>query len=988
MVDESFWKLKIKAYLHDPPEKAIILGQGEGHENIAKRYIQMLTGEENLPEVVKEADRIAAATTRPVLEKKEDEKITRPSITWVNDPLLINPLSGEHYDLKKYGGELKRWDLFDTGVENIKKYAQEAVNDELEKLKQKAGTDMRQLYFGLWRLLSDNLANNDKGGEARLGHLWRYLPADTRVPDHSIWDHISMTAALATALPNPSFLLFSIGPVQQFIATARRSQDLWIGSYLLSYLTWASIKTVVEKHGPDSIIFPSLAGQPLFDYWLKTSLNIDMKLPEVNALQIACFPNRFLALVPENEAKELGEKGRQAVYGAWRQICEFVKRSVEQKYGNELMQDNKWNELWQKQTEGYFETYWVALPWTWETKGASNVVGADAILCEYERLLGKSARLDEFQGVYKAFKENRPDFINVGTCYELLYDLTERVHGARKSIRDFRQCTEEGYKCTLCGEHEALHCEQSKYPDKSLEQAVRSFWSDLAKSILGYRVKPDGAERLCAVCAVKRLAVDYFRNEVFKETRFGQVFPSVSSIAVAPFQINVLERAKENNDFKIAIENFVGAMKNIDNERLFNAGCVTKAWRLACNHPTLGDTAKDFLHIDGDYLFMDNLSNIEKLEKELGIKISAAQLDTARAALKELLDLAADLDPPLIPSTYVAILHMDGDDMGKWLSGEMAPSLEDTIHAKVKATVADYIPVNSKRLMSPPLHTAISSALRDYALKFVRRVVEDWHAGTLIYAGGDDVLAILPKSEALAAAHDLRLLYSGNRGKWPCDMESNGGFVHVKSENVLYRMMGGTASLSGGIYIAHHSHSLQSAIQGARGMEALAKGWPGGKEGGKSKNALAVAAATRSGETRFAVLPFAEPQPDTAVKILETFYAEFAAGKLSPTIIAALSQEAEGLSSIIGTSDDLLNERIRYLFKRNIIRDKSQSEEGASKAIEAKATELSGLLQALVGMYQQHNYAKEHMPGQPANPFESALVVLRLALFLAREERS
>ncbi len=55
-------------------------------------------------------------------------------------------------------------------------------------------------------------------------------------------------------------LLIHIGPVQDFIATARRSRDLWFGSRLLSELSKAAAKAIVEKEGKqlDRLIFPAV----------------------------------------------------------------------------------------------------------------------------------------------------------------------------------------------------------------------------------------------------------------------------------------------------------------------------------------------------------------------------------------------------------------------------------------------------------------------------------------------------------------------------------------------------------------------------------------------------------------------------------------------------------------------------------------------------------------------------------------------------------
>ena len=51
----------------------------------------------------------------------------------------------------------------------------------------------------------------------------------------------------------------SIGPVQDFIASARRTRDLKFGSELLSELSKAAAKQISEKCGIESLIFPAPA---------------------------------------------------------------------------------------------------------------------------------------------------------------------------------------------------------------------------------------------------------------------------------------------------------------------------------------------------------------------------------------------------------------------------------------------------------------------------------------------------------------------------------------------------------------------------------------------------------------------------------------------------------------------------------------------------------------------------------------------------------
>lgn len=54
-----------------------------------------------------------------------------------------------------------------------------------------------------------------------------------------------------------TIFLCSIGPVQDFIATARRSRDLWYGSWFLSEVSKTVAKTIADTCGLNSLVFPA-----------------------------------------------------------------------------------------------------------------------------------------------------------------------------------------------------------------------------------------------------------------------------------------------------------------------------------------------------------------------------------------------------------------------------------------------------------------------------------------------------------------------------------------------------------------------------------------------------------------------------------------------------------------------------------------------------------------------------------------------------------
>ncbi len=91
-------------------------------------------------------------------------------------------------------------------------------------------------------------------------------------------------------------LAIALGPVQEFIATARRTRDLFAGSRLLSEAAACAAKTLAEEVGAENLIFPA---------------------PEDEAglerLAEAGIPNVLLVRVPEGKDPEaLGEAALRA----------------------------------------------------------------------------------------------------------------------------------------------------------------------------------------------------------------------------------------------------------------------------------------------------------------------------------------------------------------------------------------------------------------------------------------------------------------------------------------------------------------------------------------------------------------------------------------------------------------------------------------------------------------------------------------------------
>jgi CRISPR-associated protein Cmr2 len=191
------------------------------------------------------------------------------------------------------------------------------------------------------------------------------------------------------------------------------------------------------------------------------------------------------------------------------------------------------------------------------------------------------------------------------------------------------------------------------------------------------------------------------------------------------------------------------------------------------------------------------------------------------------------------PPAYYAVLMIDGDEMGKWLRGEKGPTVREVLHPKLRAYF-EALPdaeggLKAQRPVGPALHASISEALTNFALYFVPNIVSK-HDGELIYAGGDDVLALLPTATALACARELSGTF---RKDW-----------HKDPEGREWLLMGSKATISAGLAVVHYKEDLRFALDRARRAEKAAKS--------AGRDALGLAVCRRSGEHSSALLPWGQ----------------------------------------------------------------------------------------------------------------------------------
>lgn len=368
--------------------------------------------------------------------------------------------------------------------------------------------------------------------------------------------------------------------------------------------------------------------------------------------------------------------------------------------------------------------------------------------------LTKAAR-KAFEAELKKHDKNFPDFDNEiwerqtgddylwetywsaakldGRDYKEVYKDAEAGLVAAKFTRRFSQYEEPGFKDTLSGKRQAL---------RSKEEDGHKYWYRVGQvdDITPIKIRPSiksgeppkehPRERLDALGVVKR-----FHPLAEKGLPPFSGFPSTSSIA----SLDYLDRVRGK------IKGYKQALNTLFGDR-------AELMRVRPKDP-------DFPY-DGDFLYMETLTE-DRLKKDYSIK-NVAYLKEARAALNKLQD-----EIKARPSTYYAIIVLDGDSMGEHLR-----TLDEQGHRKFSEDLYKFS--------------------KDVSTQVGKR-------GRVVYNGGDDVLAFAPLAFALPLAAELASHFKTSTGR----------------------------SASAGIAIAHHLSPLGTALEAARHAEHLAKSLDG-----------------------------------------------------------------------------------------------------------------------------------------------------------------
>ncbi len=788
MKGASIYDLKAAALLHDPPWKPWILTQrldcvvSEGtrelgctHEVEADALIkrvwpwrEVLGERPSQHPLIKDADIMAATMDRAALNiiyEGRGERLSSRKLVLVN---ILRP--GKDLMIRE-------------------RVSRKEVSDYVEKLENimKRLRDKALAYNVLFAVYEFLWYQSCKS----LEHVGTCSPpADTRLPTHTVFDHGRAAASVLNWMVGEGglrgFLIrLDLASIQHFISMARKVVDLWAGSWLVSLMMWKIIEDVVRYVGPDTVLMPALELNPFYyaslARWLgEAGVDDEIVLDIVGAASVdgrqlaslvgqPLMPGTAVLALPCIESEEelrdapddLKEVARACDASKWREY--FVKKYVETwKSVVEAVEDK---------VHGIIDSCPNAREKMRYPDVARRLLN---VIKDRPPLPIRVAALDVAKSFNELLSELEKISLEVGErervaksllLYWMLRKGLERLikEEGLKSVKflystpaadAIAEYTREVYvsggsftRCSVCGIEPAV----------IVVRADNEACMDGIK-LLGGAVR-DG-EQLGPYCLIKRL-VGKYASRVAKKLGIGWDTKVRSPIMANVELANLVAEAR----FACGVAKELGLGGDGNGHDV--PPQLYKVMKAVCDESVL-DGARRVYSIsqclgEGDVLpIYDAITTGKSGEVEKFVRCLAEELDLSNEQARIVEDLLKSVRKEV--RHYYALVKGDGDFFGsRILGGVLGLSPDDYIrtvlsaaevssedvvryHGKLVRVAKELLGIDEElsTVPTPTYYRAVSRAMMATALKDVE-LVDDLF-GVLIYAGGDDIAAMLPAS--------------------------------------------------------------------------------------------------------------------------------------------------------------------------------------------------------------------------------------------------
>ena len=755
-----------------------------------------------------------------------------------------------------------------------------------------SGEDLERLLRDSAFLLLEPIWYASMGG----GYRSFIPPADTRLPTHTVFDHIN--AALMTLLwcssdgLKGSIAVVDLAGVQSWISESRALRDLWASSWIASLLAWKSIEALVEEHGPGVMVSPPARLTPFVASKLvlskiggNTTIEIGLPVPDphpdrqkivgVELEKLLGLPHKWpvdpvtpsrliIALPPGRSEDQLREAITRGIQEAWKEI---LARSLD-------MVDQL------SQALGGLDNNGIAASLVEHARSLEAPLALRIYTVDIQEAVEKAQQLLEDLDASERREYAKALYYNIALT--MLVDKERKVKvkvPGRRLGKGYYTYTLEAHKhwggrklCTVCGRTPAIIDGKALSDIKGIGIKLREAREKGKQVDLFYEVRED---RLCPYCLVKRtlrrllihnkeLARDLVGTSVGKDAEKRLMFATIDAYTsrVKLLEEKLLEEAEKlakvikdiTADCVQGLPEPLASIARVGNKFAREEGSDNRS-----NRPECIDEAQSIvLEVAHDKALLRKImqESLEQIDDENSEKVKKILRDVDRIAGK-------------YRSKY-GILVMDVDMMGSGvLSGKlglrpephyrkhyldrianMPPEaakifidkynkLLDVLEQHYKKLLGDSggeLEESKKRLLSmrptmvitPSYHFAISRSLALQSMRD-RDTIEELD-GMVIYAGGDDLLAILPPVKlgddggyvypVLEAAARARRTYWGEG-----DVDKGMSVYRVKPINGDQRLVVGVApslrayGRSAAVYIADVGTPMWISLATAHELE-------------------------------------------------------------------------------------------------------------------------------------------------------------------------
>ena len=859
-MSEEYWRAKIWGLLHDPVLKALHNNSGRGKSSLYEQLEVMkpwvdagkIPGKSGgkVLENILLADYIASASDRSAIGTVTVSINYAPGNNRDKGLEITHLLSGAKQDFKiKLHTEL---------IESKRKeYLEKKEEELLAEIDNHLRTDIKNikhLFWWLWRCLPQATCNSFEDNSLML------MPAETRLPDASIWSHVSMTSALAGALAgydltaaqlqrwqgndelsHPYLAVFSFSPVQELIKSSRKMRDFWAGSWLLHYLSAKVCWKLANQYGPDTLLYPSLYQQPLIDHWLLQEIEklqkegkIDfdfgkwVKQPSPESLLTAGFPNVISLVLPKDKVQAAMQTAQQTLLKEWLEIGDLVL--------NELQNERHWmrqlkpdHNSWQGWLKSQWQFYWTALPigkgqqfktaaipenvddqlqpWLNEQNQAYNV-------SEKQKLFQSQELTFLREAYHKRLEEQHRKFsVNVGSWWGYIFDATRASLASVKNARNWELPTAFAPRSTISGIGPVVN--PGKHgKDWMTEGDTKELWG---KHDAGFF---DGTEQLNATEVIKRCLHEILPELLgIKKEDIAASYPDLTSGVAGYLKVNAGDTGHKLN-FEKACQAIVNKYPDLEN----TLAEMRDKWGIPWMDENQNPKKYHPRLLNADWI-LEDLPNSDQLKSEYRQDIN---------------NIISESYPNNNPSDWYVLAAGDGDSMSDWLKGIKLKTYGDYIPSELSVNLESFPQfLEIQKRMGPSTHSALSRALLDFSNQLVPYLTQKRYAGRLIYGGGDDVLAYTNLWEWDKWLWDIRQCFKGAKDPFQLQLDNQGKYFDNHGDYWSWSgdrsplpkgiqdrplfTMGSAATISFGIVIAHHSVPLAIALESLWEAEDAAK---------------------------------------------------------------------------------------------------------------------------------------------------------------------